>query len=64
MDAEHEHRLQADGAERVSPHTTFDPALQILHAARTKAIPVWWEANTCDEIHRASTSPRSSAPPP
>ncbi|MBV8267317.1 MAG: amidohydrolase family protein [Planctomycetaceae bacterium] len=53
LDAEHEHRLQADGAERVSPHTTFDPALQVLHAARAKAIPVWWEANTRDEIHRA-----------
>src|SRR5262249_35727704 len=29
------------------------PALRALHAARTKAIPVWWEANTRDEIHRA-----------
>ena len=53
LDAEHEHRLQANEAERGSSYAAFDPALQALHAARTKAIPVWWEANTRDEIHRA-----------
>ena len=30
-----------------------DPALDALYAARTKVMPVWWEANTRDEIHRA-----------
>ena len=29
------------------------PALKALQAARAKKLPVWWEANTRDEIHRA-----------
>ena len=30
-----------------------DPALDALYAARTKVMPVWWEANSRDDIHRA-----------
>ena len=35
------------------PRPPLDPALDALHAARTRQIPVWWEADTEDEIHRA-----------
>ena len=35
------------------PRPANDPALDALHAARIRAIPVWWGANTRDEIHRA-----------
>ncbi len=31
----------------------LDPALKALYQARTKHLPVWWEANTRDEILRA-----------
>ena len=30
-----------------------DPALKALQATRSKKLPIWWEANTRDEIHRA-----------
>jgi len=51
LDAEYQHALKADsGSEAARP--VFDPALEAFHAARTKTLPVWWEANTRDEIHR------------
>ncbi len=53
LDAEHEHRLLALQAEKGTARPAFDPALRALYAARTRALPVWWEANTRDEIHRA-----------
>ena len=31
----------------------YDPALRTLGLARKKNLPVWWEADTRDEIHRA-----------
>ena len=52
-------RRPSPEAERVlrSPRrrqaATFDPALNALLAARARKLPVWWEANTRDEIHRA-----------
>ena len=53
LDAEN-HHARLDYYENqggVRPAT--DPALDALYAARTKVMPVWWEANTRDEIHRA-----------
>ncbi len=52
LDAEHEQAVQAEYAARGGKRPAFDPALQSLQAARTKALPVWWEANTRDEILR------------
>ena len=53
LDAEHHHRLidldqAGDGAR-----PPYDPSLQALWQARQKKLPVWWEADTRDEIHRA-----------
>ena len=31
----------------------YDPALRALGLARKRKLPVWWEADTRDEIHRA-----------
>ncbi len=53
LDAEHAHAQHAAHEKAGGPRPPFDPALEALYAARTKAIPVWWEANTQDEIHRA-----------
>src|SRR5262249_6296175 len=53
LDAEHEHHLLALQVEKGTARPAFDPSLRALYAARTKALPVWWEANTRDEIHRA-----------
>ena len=36
-----------------APRSPYDPALQALWQARQKKLPVWWEADTRDEIHRA-----------
>ena len=33
--------------------STHDPALRALWLARNRSFPVWWEADTRDEIHRA-----------
>ena len=53
LDADHYQKLtdyyEAHGGAR----PPFDPALKALLAARTKALGVWWEADTRDEIHRA-----------
>ncbi len=53
LDAENHHERLAYYERLGGPRPAHDPALDALHAARTKALPVWWEANTRDEIHRA-----------
>ncbi|MHB1561866.1 MAG: amidohydrolase family protein, partial [Isosphaeraceae bacterium] len=53
LDAEHLEKLEAFAAEHGGPTPPFDPALKVLAAARAKKLPVWWEANSEDEIHRA-----------
>jgi len=53
LDADHAHTLDAYYEARGGERPAFDPALKALYLARTRALPVWWEANTRDEIHRA-----------
>ena len=53
LDAEHAHALESYYDSSGGARPAFDPTLKALHAARTKALPVWWEANSRDEIHRA-----------
>ncbi len=53
LDADYQHTIQAAYAEKKGPRPAFDPTLETLYAARTRALPVWWEANSRDEIHRA-----------
>jgi imidazolonepropionase-like amidohydrolase len=53
LDAGHEQAIQAEYAAKGGKRPAFDPTLQVLQAARTKTLPVWWEANTRDEILRS-----------
>ena len=53
LDAENHHERLAYYERAGGPRPANDPALDALYSARTKALPVWWEANTRDEIHRA-----------
>jgi imidazolonepropionase-like amidohydrolase len=53
LDAEHLKKLDAFVVEHGGIQSPYDPALKVLQAARAKKLPVWWEANTRDEIHRA-----------
>ncbi|HEX8200598.1 MAG TPA: amidohydrolase family protein, partial [Isosphaeraceae bacterium] len=53
LDAEHHRALRAYYEEKGGSHPSYDPALEALATARTGAIPVWWEANSRDEILRA-----------
>ena len=53
LDAEHDHEVRTYYEAKGGPRPAFDPTLHALHAARTGKVPVWWEANTRDEIHRA-----------
>ncbi len=53
LDAENHHERLAYYDRVGGPRPANDPALDALYKARTKALPVWWEANTRDEIHRA-----------
>ena len=53
LDAENHHERLAYYERVGGPRPANDPALDALHSARTRALPVWWEANTRDEIHRA-----------
>ena len=53
LDAEHQQKLTAYYEAHGGAQPPFDPALKALQAARSKKLPVWWEANTRDEIHRA-----------
>jgi imidazolonepropionase-like amidohydrolase len=53
LDAENHHERLAYYEKVGGPRPANDPALDALYAARTKVMPVWWEANTRDEIHRS-----------
>ncbi len=53
LDSEHLKKLDAYYESHGGAHPPVDPALEVLQAARAKKLPVWWEANTRDEIHRA-----------
>ncbi len=53
LDADHFQKLNAYYEANGGTRPPFDPALKALWAARNKKIPVWWESNTRDEIHRA-----------
>ena len=53
LDADHADILAAHYETKGGVRPAFDPALKALHLAKTGALPVWWEANTRDEIHRA-----------
>lgn len=53
LDAEYNHQLIAYYNDKGGERPPIDPALAALHAARTKSLPVWWEANSLDEIHSA-----------
>jgi imidazolonepropionase-like amidohydrolase len=53
LDAENHHERLAYYEKIGGPRPANDPALDALYAARTKVMPVWWEANTRDEIHRS-----------
>ena len=53
LDSEYEYQLRGYHAKNGGPRPSFDPALDALHAARAKAYPTFYEANSRDEIHRA-----------
>ncbi len=53
LDADHLKQLDAFAEKHGGPQPPFDPSLKALQAARSKKLPVWWEANSRDEIHRA-----------
>ncbi len=53
LDANHQKEREAFAEKHGGPRPPFDPSLQALASARSKKLPVWWEANTEDEIHRA-----------
>jgi imidazolonepropionase-like amidohydrolase len=53
LDAEYHQRLTSGPAAKRGPRPPIDPALESLNDARAKKLPVWWEANSRDEIHRA-----------
>jgi imidazolonepropionase-like amidohydrolase len=53
LDAEHNHEALAYYEKFGGARPPHDPALKALYAAKHRALPVWWEANTRDEIHRA-----------
>jgi imidazolonepropionase-like amidohydrolase len=53
LDADNHHERLAYYERVGGPRPANDPALDALYAARTRTLPVWWEANTRDEIHRA-----------
>ena len=52
-DAEHHHRLLEYAKNGGAARVAADPALEALWEAREKRLPVWWEAETREEIHRA-----------
>jgi imidazolonepropionase-like amidohydrolase len=53
LDSQHHHQLVEDNRDGAGTGPAYDPALEALWAARTRKLPVWWEADTRDEIHRA-----------
>jgi imidazolonepropionase-like amidohydrolase len=52
LDAQHDQALRAYEARKGGLRLPYDPALQVLRDALEKRLPIWWEANTRDEIHR------------
>ena len=53
LDADYHQKLvdlDQDGGAIRAP---FDPALRTLWLARGRKLPVWWQADSRDEIHRA-----------
>jgi imidazolonepropionase-like amidohydrolase len=53
LDAEHYDKLNAYYEAHGGTRPPHDPALKALQAARKKKLPVWWESDTRDDIHRA-----------
>ncbi|MFO0892035.1 MAG: amidohydrolase family protein [Isosphaeraceae bacterium] len=53
LDAQRHQVLRDREADWRGEIVPFDPALRALELARTRRLPVWWEAETRDEIHRA-----------
>ena len=54
LDAENHHERLGLLRDLGGPRPANDPALDALYArTKSRALPVWWEANTRDEIHRA-----------
>jgi imidazolonepropionase-like amidohydrolase len=53
LDSDHLQKLEAYYRAHGGSPPPFDPTLKALQATRSGQLPVWWEANTRDEIHRA-----------
>ncbi|MDX2037725.1 MAG: amidohydrolase family protein [Isosphaeraceae bacterium] len=53
IDAEHHAALLERYTGKRGPRPPVDPALETLHSARSGKLPVWWMADSRDEIHRA-----------
>lgn len=53
IDAERHRILKGNPDPAKAAAVPYDPALEALDDARAKRVPVWWEANTRDEILRA-----------
>ncbi|HEU5117232.1 MAG TPA: amidohydrolase, partial [Isosphaeraceae bacterium] len=53
LDSEYNHQAWAHFEAHGGTRPAHDPALEAFYRARTKQLPVWWEANTRDEILRA-----------
>ena len=53
LDAEYHQKLVDLDQGGSSFRTPYDPALRTLWQARGRKLPVWWQADTRDEIHRA-----------
>ncbi len=53
LDAEYHQKLVELDQGGSSVRTPYDPALRTLWLARGRKLPVWWQADTRDEIHRA-----------
>ncbi|AMV39303.1 amidohydrolase family protein [Planctomyces sp. SH-PL62] len=52
-DAEHHQKMLAYEKDHGGAPVPDDPTLEVLAEARAKTLPVWWQAETRDEIHRA-----------
>jgi len=53
LDAEYHQKLVDLDQSGSSVRAPYDPALRTLWLARGRKLPVWWQADTRDEIHRA-----------
>ncbi len=53
LDAEYYQKLADLDQGGNSVRTPYDPALRTLWQSRGRKLPVWWQADTRDEIHRA-----------